>query len=66
MDNKCPKCGEKLGFFYLKPNCPKCGCDIMYYNMESRLDADAEKAEKEWEKLDRYLPKFMKEKTETK
>ena len=25
MDNKCPKCGEKLSVFYLKETCPKCG-----------------------------------------
>lgn len=64
MDNKCPKCGEKLSLLYLKPNCPKCGCDIMYYNMESRLEADAEQAQKEWDKLERLIPKFIKKKME--
>lgn len=64
MDNKCPKCGEKLRLFYLKENCPKCGANIMYYDMERRLEEDAKKAEEEYEKLDRILekvtPKFIK------
>ena len=32
----------------------------MYYNMESRLDQDAEQAEKDWEKVDAFLQKFTK------
>lgn len=28
MENKCPKCGRKLGIFDLKQNCPECGCNI--------------------------------------
>lgn len=55
MDNKCPKCGKKLSLFYLKENCPECGCNIMYYDMENRLEEDAKKAEAEFEKLDRVL-----------
>ena len=55
MENKCPKCGAKLSVFYLKPECPKCGCNIMNYNMEERLEADADKAEK-------LLAKFKKKK----
>ena len=55
MENKCPKCGAKLSVFYLKPECPKCGCNIMNYNMEERLEADADKAEAE-------LAKFKKKK----
>ncbi len=58
MDNKCPKCGAKLPWYSLKPECPKCGCNIMYYNMEVRLAADADKAEAEWEKVDRLLWKL--------
>ncbi len=66
MDNKCPKCGAKLKFFYVKQNCPECGCDLLYYNMEERLEADAKKAEEEFEALDRFLdrvtPAFIKNK----
>ena len=28
MENKCPKCGRKLGIFDLKQNCPECGCKV--------------------------------------
>ena len=66
MDNRCPKYGAKLSIFYLKPTCPKCGCNIMYYNMETRLEEDAIKAEKEWSKLDKLIPKFIKKKKEDK
>ncbi len=41
MNNKCPKCGEKLNPFYLKQNCPHCGVDILYYKLDERLEADA-------------------------
>lgn len=58
MDNKCPKCGEKLSVFYLKPECPKCGCNIMNYNMEQRLDEDNKKAEAEWAKAQALLDKL--------
>lgn len=58
MDNKCPKCGGKLRVFDLKPECPHCGCNLMYYNMEARLEADAEKAEAEWAKVDALLYKL--------
>lgn len=57
MDNKCPKCGRKLSIFYLKQNCPDCGCDLLYYNMEENLERDAEKAEAEYAKLDRFINK---------
>lgn len=59
MDNKCPKCGKKLSIFYLKQNCPECGCNIMYYDMEKRLEEDSVKAEAEWEKLNRILTKIV-------
>ena len=57
MDNICPKCGRKLSIFYLKQNCPDCGCDLLYYNMEENLERDAEKAEAEFAKLDRFINK---------
>lgn len=64
MENKCPKCGRKLRIFELKQNCPGCGCNIMYYDMEKRLEADSAKAEAEWAKLaatlDKITPKFVK------
>lgn len=64
MDNKCPKCGQKLGLFYMKQNCPNCGVNIMYYNMEERLEEDAAKAEAEYARFDEFIekrtPKFIK------
>ena len=64
MENKCPKCGRKLGIFDLKQNCPACGCNIMYYDMEKRLEEDSIKAEAEWAKLNQTLakitPQFVK------
>ena len=58
MENKCPKCGEKLSVFYIKQNCPECGCDLLNYNREARLEKDAEKAEAEFAKLEAVLNKF--------
>lgn len=64
MDNKCPKCGKKLSFLYIKQNCPDCGCDLLYYDMDKRLEEDAIKAEAEFETLNRLLgkitPEFLK------
>ena len=65
-DNKCPKCGKKLSMWYIKQNCPQCGCDLLYYNIDERLEKDAKQAEAEFEALDRfinkYTPSFIKEK----
>lgn len=70
MDNKCPKCGERLSVFYLKETCPKCGANILYYNMDKRLEEDAAKAEAEYEKLgqlvDKITPKFIKKRMQKK
>lgn len=62
MENKCPKCGAKLSIFYLKPVCPECKCDLMYYDMENRLEEDAKKAEAEFQWLEGFLGKFRKKK----
>ena len=60
MENKCPKCGKKLGLFYIKETCSDCGCNLMYYNMESRLEEDHLKAEAEFQKLGEIKAKVMK------
>ena len=54
-NNQCPKCGEKLSPFYLKENCPKCGVNLVYYDMENRLKADAEQAQREVDAINRFL-----------
>lgn len=59
-DKTCPCCGEKLSFFYLKPNCPACGADILRYNAEARLQQDAVKAQKEVDALWRFFRRVDK------
>lgn len=44
---KCPKCGYSFKFYELKPNCPKCKINLMNYQLDKRLDADAVKVEEE-------------------
>ena len=62
--DKCPKCGKKLTIFNIKQECPECGCDILYYDIEARLEEDAIQAEKEFEALEKFLdkitPQFIK------
>lgn len=58
MDNRCPKCNRKLSFWYIKQNCPDCGCDLLYYDMDRRLEEDAKKAEAEFETLNKILGKI--------
>lgn len=53
--SNCPKCNEKLSPFYMKQNCPKCGTNLVYYDLDNRLQADHEKAMKEQEAVDRVL-----------
>ena len=53
--SNCPKCNEKLSPFYMKQNCPKCGTNLVYYDLDNRLQADHEKAIKEQEAVDRIL-----------
>lgn len=43
----CPKCGYQLKITQLKPDCPNCGTNLMYYQMDQRLEADHSLAEKE-------------------
>ncbi len=47
----CPKCGAKLKKTDWRPNCWNCGVNIMYYGMEARLEADAQRAEKEFDQF---------------
>lgn len=55
MSNRCPKCNEKLSPFYMKQNCPKCNTNLVYYDLDTRLRADHEKAIKEQEAVDNVL-----------
>ena len=60
MEKNCPKCGKKLSIFYIKETCSECGCNLMYYNMESRLEEDHKKAMAEFQKLDEIKAKFIR------
>ncbi len=53
--SNCPKCNEKLSPFYMKQNCPKCNTNLVYYDLDNRLQADHEKAMKEQAAVDRVL-----------
>jgi len=53
--SNCPKCNEKLSPFYFNQTCPKCGANLLYYNLEERLGADAETAAAEWGAVERLL-----------
>lgn len=55
MSNRCPKCNEKLSPFYMKQNCPKCNTNLVYYDLDKRLEADHEKAMKEQAAVDKVL-----------
>ena len=55
MSNKCPKCGEKLSPLYMKQNCPKCNTNLVYYDLDKRLESDHIQAMKEQEAVDRVL-----------
>lgn len=54
-NNTCPKCGKKLGTFYLKDTCPYCGVNLLYYNLDENLKADAAQALKEVDAVNRFL-----------
>ena len=55
MSNRCPKCNTKLSPLYMKQNCPKCGTNLVYYDLDTRLQADHEKAMKEQEAVDKII-----------
>ncbi len=63
MASYCPKCGYKLKITDIKPNCPKCGVNVMYYKMDERLLADADRVEEEHvhfqKKIDRLKASFF-------
>lgn len=53
--SNCPKCNEKLSPFYFKQSCPKCGANLLYYNLDERLQQDADTAALEWGAVDRLV-----------
>ena len=59
----CPNCGHHLKLTDYKPNCPKCGVNIVYYNMDERLQEEADIAEidhvRVQKKVDRLKSSFV-------
>lgn len=55
MNNRCPKCNEKLSPFYMKETCPKCGVNLLYFDLENKLEADEQKAREEVETVNRFV-----------
>lgn len=55
MNNTCPKCNKKLSPFYLKQHCPYCGVNLLYYNLDENLKADAVLAQKEVDAVNHFL-----------
>lgn len=51
----CPKCKKYINPLYMKPNCPHCNVNLLYYKMDSRLEQDAQRAEKEVNAVNRFL-----------
>lgn len=53
--SNCPKCGKKIKVTYLKAECPQCGVNMLYYKMDEQLAADAERAKKETDAVNKFL-----------
>ena len=54
-NNLCPKCGKQISAFYLKEKCPHCNVNLLYYNLEDNLKADALQAQKEVDAVNHFL-----------
>ena len=54
-NNLCPKCGKKISAFYLKEKCPHCNVNLLYYNLEDNLKADALQAQKEVDAVNHFF-----------
>lgn len=54
-NDACPKCGKKLSPFYMKDKCPYCGVNLLYYNLDENLKADAALAQKEVDAVNKFL-----------
>lgn len=54
-NNTCPKCGGKISPLYMKETCPHCNVNLLYYNLEEKLKADAAQAQKEVDAINHFL-----------
>ncbi len=55
---KCPKCGRKLTLLDWRPNCPECGVNLVYYNLDERLQDEADVAEAEHARLQKRIDRL--------
>ena len=53
--SKCPKCDAKISPLYMKEKCPNCGVNLLYYDLENRLEKDAEQADREYAAVEHFL-----------
>ncbi|MDR1733274.1 MAG: hypothetical protein LBR73_00095 [Oscillospiraceae bacterium] len=53
-----PACGYHLKLTDWRANCPKCGVNILYYNMEERLQGDADNAEVEHARFQKHFDRL--------
>ncbi len=58
MVAKCPECGHTLKIWNYKAECPKCGANIANHKWESRLNEDADFAEKAFASFHYKLQNF--------
>lgn len=58
MAAKCPECGHTLKMWNYKAECPKCGVNIANHKWESRLNDDADFAEKAFASFHYKLQNF--------
>lgn len=51
----CPNCGRKLHWYDVKAECKECGVSIPNFDWEARLEADSEKAERQFQSFYKNL-----------
>lgn len=54
-NNVCPKCNGKISPLYMKESCPHCHVNLLYYNLDKQLEADAAQAQKEVDAVNKFF-----------
>ena len=55
MKATCPKCGRTLHIWNWKQDCPSCGVNLIGYDLQARLERDADQAEAEFAAVQPYF-----------
>ena len=55
MKATCPKCGRVLRAWEWRQNCPQCGVNLIGYDLQARLQRDADQAETEFAMVQPYI-----------